>query len=569
MTLEEGYPLQGIALHADGPAAAAAKPLRGELELAFDRDALSVTMTVRDPDYRDDHPPWAGGCGILVNLIRPLSPDDYESQRYHALGFGTVDGEPRGWLVAHDGEVLLQPLSETRPTIERRGDTIVCHVSIEWEVFHPYAPPLDQDMGLNVFYLGAGDADRRPILSLMSEDRLSFEPEPWRRYVPIAFLTSDRSRPVLRGRLYDRLVEQGEVGVEFALWSLVPGSGAYRLAVVDRDGAPVADPPPRVVEVACEEGLNFFNETVGLGELPSGAYRLEVALEGPDGLPMVFHAPFSRFPGDWLGSLNERIHRLPGGESQILRYHLFVLGRDLDRRHPQDDTAPLRDAYRRLAAMVDVCEAGGSCLPESGLLRGGFAVDTATQRLCAMYLPPGHRGLRDPRLLIVIPPQPGVEMDLAVQLGAELADSPDVIVLVPQSHGITGLTLDMASAHAELATIWARDLFATDAVTLVGLESGADAALAVSLARPDLFDRVLLGADHLFLEDARFSAETLYEILVDRRNDLPYIMVSRLAAGDRVAEIEDAMRDLGFRVVVVPIVDGTADAVWIGERLAP
>jgi len=562
ITLEEGYPNPMIALQGNGEATA-------ELELSYDRDTLDVVLTVRDPDYADNRLPWNGGSGVLVNLIRPISHDDYESRRYHALGFGILEGESQAWLIAHDGEILLTPLPETRPVISRQGDTIIYQIPIHWEVFHPYAPPLDQDMGLNVFYLGAGASGHRPVLSLMAEDRLSFEPEPWRRYVPISFWTSDRSRPVMRGRIYDRLVEYGEVSVEFALWTLSDGPGEYRLSIVDAQGVRVADPAPLVLTFDGLEGLNFFNESYDLASLPNGTYRLELSLDGPDGPPMAYAETFSRFDEETLDGLNGRIYRMSGEETEILRYHLFVLARNLDRRHPQDDASALLQDHERIAAMVDICETGGSCLPESGVFMGGFAVDRMTQRMCALHLPPGHRELRAPHLLVVIPPRPGVEMALAAELGVALADQHDVIVAVPQSHGITGLALAKASEQTELAVNWARDLFRAEDVTLVGLESGADAALAASLDRPELFDQVLLEADHLLLEENRFSAVSLDELLMGRRNGLAYTLVSRLISDERLGIIEKAMVRQGFSVEVVAVGEETVDSEWIRRVVGP
>jgi hypothetical protein len=563
ITIEAGYPLRGIPLRSADPAPS----IRADLDLSYDRDALSVTLTVHDPDHDNTRLPWDGGSGVLVNLIRPISHDDYESRRYHALGFGCDDGEPRGYFVSHDGVVVMRPLAETRPVISRQGDTTTYRIAIDWDVFSPYAPPLDQDMGLNVFYLGSGTAGHRSVLSLMAEDRLSFEPEPWRRYVPISFWTSDRSRPVVRGRIYDRMVESGEVSVEFAMWSLSEGPGEYRLDLVDARGERVTDPAPLVRGFDGFEGLNLFDDSYDLGALPDGTYRLELALDGPDGLPLTYGETFTRFDEKTLDRLNERIYRMAGEEVQILRYQLFVLARDLNRRHPQEDASHLLRDHDRISALVDICEAGGSCLPASGVVAGGFAVDKMTQRLCALYVPPGHHELASPHLLVVLPPRPGLETSLAAELGAALSDRPDVVVAVPQSHGITGLALTKASEHTELAVKWARDLFGAEDVTLVGLASGADAALAVSLARPELFDRVLLEADHLLLEEHHFSAESLSELLSGRRNELAYTLVSRLISAERLGVITGAMESRGFGVDVVHIDQDTDDAQWISGRL--
>jgi len=572
LTLEDGYPQAGIPLRWERGSADGSDAPRAELQLNYDRDGLNVVVTAQDSGVRLDRLPWRGGSGLLVNLVRPISPDDYESKRYHSVGIGVEDGAPRAYLVGRDGDVALTPLPGIEPVVERRGDTTRYDVTIPWSVFHPYGPPLDLDMGLNVFYVGAGAAADRGVLSLMPEDRLSFEPDPWRRYVPVSFWTSDRTMPVMKGRLYDRMIEGETVDLEYVLWSTADGPGTCRVTVVGADGEPVAEIPPTVRELQCDEELNYFDESIELGELPTGAYALRMTVEGPDGIPMSLEESFSRFEKDWIRDLNVRIYEMENPESPILRYRLFVLARDLDRRHPQDATAGFHQAYRRIEAMVSTCEAGGSCLPDQGVFLGGFAVDTMVQRLCAMHLPHGYRELENPRLLVVVPPRPGIEMQLAGELGAALGDD-DVIVLVPQSHGTTGLALATASRHTELAVAWARELFHTDDVWLAGAGAGADAALAVSLSRPDLFRGVMLSVDHLFLEDDRFSADHLREVLVGTDSTVPYTLVTGLIAGDRLAVIESAMRESGHRLDVVARPEGASDAAWIAAgvrgRAAP
>ena len=180
-----------------------------------------------------------------------------------------------------------------------------------------------------------------------------------------------------------------------------------------------------------------------------------------------------------------------------------------------------------------------------------------------MHLPSGYREQEQLRLLVVVPASPGVEEQTAADLGAALGADAGTIVLVPQSHGNTGLAVDKASRQTEMAVSWARNLFHSDDVTLVGLGAGADAALAAGLQRPELFRRIVLCVDHLFLEDYRFSADHLRAALTGRSTDLPYTLVTRLIAGDRLATIESTMRELGYRIDVVTVPEGMGDGEWI------
>lgn len=565
LVLEAGYPVAGIPLHAADGAGADAVSLRARLTLSYDHEGLTLAVDAVDPAFAAAAPPWEGGAGLLVNLVRPIGHDDYESRRFHSVGVGLDDGRPAAWLVSHDGDVRLEPLPGVAPVLERRDDRVRWRVLIPWRVFHPYGPPLDVQMGLNVFCLGAGAGPSRPVLALMPESRLSYEPAPWRRYVPVDFLDSDRSRPALRGRLYDRLVERDAVELEAAAWCGEAGAASWELEVVDADGAAVPGVPVEIRAWTCEAGLNFFDAALPVPDLPTGDYRLRARCTLPGGRTFALDEAFSRFQGGWLEDLNRRLHVLDSPRAELVRYHLFVLARDLERRHPQDPADVLHHEYLRVRGLVEACESGAPILPDAGPFLGGFAVDTMVQRSCALHLPAGWRGRDDLHLLLVVPPAPGREQELAAALGARLDDA---VVLVPQSHGSTGLALDKAARHTVLAADWARGFFGPLPLTLAGLGAGADAALAAAQQRPELFTGLLLDADHLFLEDDRFSAAHLSDLLADAAAAPPTTLAARLVVPERLEIVAAALRARGTEVTVLRLPASAGPELWLADLAA-
>jgi|GEM_PF-2938344 len=551
LVLAEGYESRNIELWPNDAAAGDETAPTAQADAKFTAGGIQITLRTDDARVDDSAPPWLGGSGVLVNLVLPLSPDDYESRRYHSYGFGALQGRPTAALVGRHGEILLQDTPELAPKITRQGETATYEITIPWHRFEPYAPPLDQELGLNVFYVAAGKDAGRQTLSLMPESRLSFELNPWRRYVPVYFDTSDRSQPALHGRLYERLIEKDTVDIQLALWSATVGSGSCRLWITGADGTPwtkarITDEP------FIEDDLNFLNYSLDVTALEPGAYLLNVEFTGPDGVTLPRRYPFSRFRPDWISSLNLRVHELPSAEKSILKYHLYSLAQDLDRRHPQDEPGIVGDVYRLLVQRIAQCEATGSCLPESGYFVGGFAEDQKHQRYCAMYLPVGYREFAEPRLLVVTPPQPGSEEALARAVGEALATDDQTIVIVPQSNGYSGLTGSRAARNTELAITWSQELFGAGPVHLVGLGSGADAALELSLKRPDLCTKVLLSADDLLVDMESLNTavlqQTLTASLYQRTNELHYTLVSQHAGGGRGPVIAGTMQQAGFSV---------------------
>ena len=117
--LDEGIRTEGVFLEPHDSGANPSPAPKPEVSLEFNSDELSITVDVSDASYNDTAPPWKGGCGVLVNLVLPLSLDEYESKRYFSFGFFAENGVPEAALVAKHGEVLLQPVPELKPAITR------------------------------------------------------------------------------------------------------------------------------------------------------------------------------------------------------------------------------------------------------------------------------------------------------------------------------------------------------------------------------------------------------------------------------------------------------------------
>jgi len=558
LLLEAGYPVVDVPLHAaDGGPGPEAR-----LTVAYDRDALHVDVAGRDPAFSWAATPWEGGSGLLIHLIRPIGLDDYESRRYHAVALGLDQGEPRAWLVSVDGDRRREPLPEAAPILARDGDAFRWRASIPWDVFHPYGPPLDLEMGLNVIVLRAGGGSTRLVAALMPEARPPWEGDPWRRYVPVQFLDSDRSRPSARARISNRLVEGEAVALEAGAWCAVAGEARWTLEVLPqgRSDEPATSAVTRLW--ACAEGFNFDDTTVDVAALPTGLYRLRARCALPDGDELTLDEPFYRLREDDMDDLNRRLHELGGPRAELVRYHLFVFARDLDRRHPLDPVDDLDAEFRRIAGLVDDLEAGRPVLPEAGPFLGGFNVDTMVQRSCAMHLPPGWRERRDLRLLVVVPPGPGQEEELARAVGSR---RDDLVVLVPQSHGATGLDLDRATRHTATAVDWARELFGVERVALAGLGAGADAALAAALGRPDLVSALLLEVDGLFAVETGPGPERLEELIAASPPPPPTLLVAAAGHEESLAAVAAALRSRGGQVVGGVLEAGTPVAAWLAD----
>ena len=561
--LEEGYPGSSIELLAGTPQDGPGTGPQAIATLEYSRDHLKVTVKVRDETCNDQAPLWDGGSGVLVNLIHPISPDDYESRRYFSYGISVRDGGVVATLVARHGQVLLQEDPDLLCSLVAEDGLRCYEIVIPWDRFTPYAPPLDSQMGLNIFYLGAGRDAGRAVLALMAEERLSFEPNPWRRYVPIQFLDSDRSLPVLRGRLDNRLVESTALDLQLALWSSAAGPAQCQLQITPAADGDILQRSPVLEELDLEEDLNFLNFVIPIADLPSGPFRLQVEITGPGDQNFAAVYSFTNFRPDWLGELNHRIHVLPAPQRSILNYHLFSLDQELVRRHPQDDPTLQDQKFIRLKDLIARCETTGSCLPDSGYFLGGFSAEDGTHRFCAMYLPAGFQELRDPQAVVVVPTAPNTEETLARALGSALGEHKDLIVLVPQSHGFSNLATSSSTQDTRLAITWAQELLGCGPVALVGLGAGAQAALEASLEHSAQCRKILVDIDQLDWNPEDSSPLAVTRAVKGRINQVPYTLASRYPEAGRQAALVNALQDIGFSVSPLNLPPGRQDVTWV------
>ncbi len=560
LDLKEGYPPQELDLRLQSNSISKLEP---HATVAFNARELLVTLSVDDPSYLGEKPPWEGGCGVLVNLIHPVSPDDYDSRRYYSYGFYTSDGEARATLVGRHKKVMLKPAPRLKPLITHSNNQITYQIAIPWDNLEPYSPFLDPEMGLNILYFSAGQGSSQPVYSLMPEKKMAFVPNTWRRYIPVSFLDSDRSTTRMRGRLYNRLTEGVEIGLQMAFWSEAEGNAQFRFSF-HRQNNPTASVDVEVIEqVFCETELNFFNFSLDLSTLPSESLFLRAELTDPNGRVFTRDFPFDNFQENWLGSLNERVHLLKNAEQSTLQYHLFLLTRLAENRHPQSDASHIHQAYVRMVHMIELSEAGSSILPDEGLFRSGFTTDVMTMRFCSIHLPKGFKQEEKLKLLMVLPPKPQTEEQWAQELGKILAGSRDIIVLVPQSHGYSSLDAQRAASETVLAMDWATKLFDQKTVTLVGLGDGVDAALGASLLEPELCEDILLDGKQLLGDRNGLTSTTVMKVLGTKLNQRPYTIASSRQDSERLQLLFSTMEELGFIFQIVPLDQEPLDATWL------
>lgn len=553
LVLREGYWNEAFTLEPnDGSPADDAWP-RVSVSLQATEGSLQLAATVRDRRFLDRRQPWQNGDGLRVTIaFPPPAGDARESDHAFGFGFGLQGAMPVGALVEQDGHARPVTVLELAPKIrldDQRTEATYA-VTIPWTVLAPYGPPVDTLLGLNVSYLSVGTDRVRRTASWLPDPALETGATRWRRYVPVVLRLSDRSTPALRGAVANAVIGAEPLAVQLAAWLPEAGGGSLGLEVLDAGGRPVGDAGEAVAAIDARPGVNRWRRTVDLAAVPAGPLLLRAHLRAPGLDSLRWQTPVLRLDPGWLPEARGRAARAAADERPSLDYRLDAIAAALAERAPRTLPGSLTTTLAETALLLQRLETAGRALPDSGSFLAAYRDDGGALLPCRVWLPPGYRPNAPHRLLVLLPGDGIGEERFGEQVLANLAQPADLVVVAPLAgwERPAGPTATAAGQVPALAAglRWARARYNAGPASVAGLFGGASDALELSLARPEVCERVLLwpaAADPWPDTSPADEASRLRA----RRNRLPYEVIE---VGEQPASrvVGDALQAGGFAV---------------------
>lgn len=553
LVLREGYWSEEFTLEPnDGSPADDAWP-RVSVRIQATEGSLQLAATIRDRRFLDRAQPWQNGDGLRVTVaFPPPAGDGRESEHAFGFGFGLQGAMPVGALVEQDGRARPVTVLELAPKIrldDQRTEATYA-VKIPWTVLAPYGPPVDTLLGLNVSYLSVG-ADRvRRTVSWLPDPALETGATRWRRYVPAVLRPSDRSTPALRGAVDNAVIAAEPLAVQLAAWLPEAGGGSLSLELLDAESRSVGDAGEAVAAVDARPGLNRWRRTVHLADVPAGPLLLRAHLRAPGLDTLRWQTPVLRLDPGWLPEARVRAARAAADERPSLDYRLDAIEAALAERAPRTLPGSLTTTLAETALLLRRLETTGRALPDSGSFLAAYRDDTGALLPCRVWLPPGHRPDAPHRVLVLLPGGGIGEERFGERALASLDQPGDLVVVTPLAgwQRPAGPSETAAGRVAALAggLRWAMARYNAGPASVAGLFGGAPDALELSLARPELCERVLLWPEAADPWPDASPAEEASRLRA-RRNRLPYevVEVGRLPA---TCVVGDALRAGGFAV---------------------
>jgi len=571
MTLREGYWSENIELVPnDGSPGDNLWP-QVSIKMRYSEGGLGISAQVQASQFNTHPQPWRHGDGFLVNIVIPPENESFESQRFFSFGFGLVDNQPVGVFIGRHGERLDQRVVQLDPKIRFLGDDTASYsLQIPWQSVAPYAPPLDSLLGVNVCYLSVGRDRMHRSVSLVPDPHPQADHTNWRRFAPVNFRESDRSSPVLRGRVTNSVVGSEPISLELLAWVPTTGQGKLSIQIQDIAGRSVVESGPANVTVPLTAGLNRWERFADLAALPSGPFLVKVQLALSEDQSLWWQTSLLRLRDNWYEIFMERLAALRPEEQPSVQFRLKAVSDALTHHHPRDDPSAIGTTLTEAGLLVQRAEKSSTILPASGPALVALPGRRDQWVLCSLFLPVGFQPDATLQLLVLLADPSGSEANWARHIGDTLPEKTDLVVLVPHLNSTDTTQPDDILLDIAATIAWGQSRFRAGPALLVAMDSAAEDAMHFSLRYPELCQEILLMVTATFEPWPGRDQIGLQKLLAAQQNQISYTIADlpgSTGGTGQAQALSAALRESGFQVRDLTTADETETTTSVGEHI--
>ena len=463
----------------------------GSVRLRFDQQGLTFEVVP---------PPGGETADLTACVALPRSLDEHETDRWFEFTASLTAAGPVPLTARHGRHEVIPAAARLR------RDADAWRLVIPWSSLHPYRPPVELLLGLNVT-LRQPTMPTRPShrWSLISDPFAGSRTQPWRRFAPALLDPGFDPEPVLAGRLDTYLVVGDTLSAELALQGM-PGGPATITLLRGAEGDGLV--PTDTLAVDLEPELAYQTVSWEVGHLPLGWFSLSarlanVATTGPGAATGGLRSALTwrdrafRLPPDWFVEGRERAAGLPAAERSLVEYRLFQVLRGQQAFQPHDDPAAIAEAALAAERLLMAAEVLGTVLPEAAtVIEGAFPTGQDALQACRLVLPGAARRAHAPAIMVVTGDR---EQTAAVAgaLAAQRAPDDDRVFMVLTAAMRPGQP-GQGVAVIRAARAWLGSLLGPSSVRMAAMGPAASMALHAAAGAADAWDGVLLVAEGSF-----------------------------------------------------------------------
>lgn len=497
-----------------------------EMSLSYDTEALRIKAVVHDLHFKDGSRSWRYGDGFLINFVMPNEQEEIDGDMYYGLGFSLEMGKPLGIIVSRHSAYPFTRPQEITPDIkiDQENQKAYYSMTLPWTILQPFRPLLDERAGINIRYTSQNDDGARKRIFWVEDPYFDAEGIKRRRFAPLHFHTSKKSKLQFTAELDSRLLTKSEVGIQFAIYSPEKKESSLRVSVYGSNKQEVAK---SVKLITLDKGKNHFQERIYLDTEESDMYSLEATLADT----VSWTETFFKLGEDELQSLEDMIDQLHelGSEPLVissisgLQYRLKELGELISGYQVRDNPEEIRQKVLELYSLIDECKKTGSIYYKTGYLRTAFRsqVDNSLQPY-SLLLPEGFDPQKTYDLILGLHGSGVDEVDFLKWLGRQY-NSLNMIIAGPRGRGLSDYYIGQTEQDVIDMLQTVKDMFAIRKTFLCGFSMGGFGAWYLSFRHPEYFNGVAVISGIPFIRDG--IPEHDMRNYVGNAKNLPYLVI--------------------------------------------
>jgi predicted esterase len=468
------------------------------LSFQYDDQFFTIRAEVQDTHFRDGERAWRYGDGFLINFLTPKDYGDPYANEIYMYGFSMENGRPVAVLVEKDGTAHLRNLSGFRPQIKvdevaGRAEYLI---QIPWSRLYPFHPLMDERAGINVRYRSQDDDGKLKTLIYVAD--WATEWMDVRRYAPLYFVPSDRSRLQMTGALETRLVSKGPANLELCVWAPEALSAVGSIVLEDDETGQT------LVEWPFEQDLDAGKSTISREiELPEAAGLYHLAVQINDSLH--WEENLYRYDPEALARLGAGIQELALAASganarnsaNALEYRLTALESRIAGFGERDNPQEIEQDLKEVTSLYETFFEHGSIYVKDGYLLSAFrSPKDDTLQPFSVHLPANYDPSRRYDLVVGLHGSGVDEVGFVEWQATHTFAGRDVIILGPRGRHLsdwwTGTSGDDVAELVELA----HSVFNVSRTYCYGFSMGGYGVWRMGFLHPELFDGAIVVAGY-------------------------------------------------------------------------
>ncbi len=464
------------------------------LSMSFDEMALLIKAYVKDDHFRDGDRSWRYGDGFFINFVTPQKQQSDSSDKFYAFGFSMENGNPIAITVNKDGTYFPKLLWPPAPEIKIDSASMIAGylIKIPWTNVYPFNPLKKNFAGINIVYISKND-DRSRKINMLIEDNYDTELTNFRKFIPLHFQQSAKSKLQFAFSLRSNLISSPENQINYFVYA--PGKTDAEIKfVIAKEGTIITS---KQSSYSFEEGFTKFVRDIFLADKP-GLYTISISMNNTLNCEDKFYYVDPRFVADAKREIDS-LAQIPGDANlslgvSTLQYQLDWLENQIKTFNERKSLIEIKNGVETISSLLENYKKYKTVFSGEGYLLAVFKsnIDSSLQPFSIIL--PKNFDAGKPHDLIVALHGSGVDEVDFVKYQTRTFPGDNFIIVAPRGRGLSDWYVGTTEKDVVDAINNVKKVFKIDRTILYGFSMGGYGIWRFGLLYPDLFDAAIVAS---------------------------------------------------------------------------